>query len=787
MTDMPEKSLVSISVHEFVDLITPGGDLVFSGASPGRMAEGIRAHRRIQQEDGILTEIPVSFEVEGQYCVLRILGRIDVMRQTAAATVIEEIKSTYSDLSGIEKPHLAHFLQAKCYAAIYSLSNETEAVIARITYVHLPDHEIKAFSDELDRNELIEWFSGCCRAILSRMDAEQARIHERNLTIRNAGFPFSDYRRRQKKMAAEIYYCCRDRSLFFIQAPTGIGKTIAALFPAAKAVADGLGDKIFYLTAASTLQPVAENTLRLMRSAGIKIKSVTITAKEKICPTPGVPCHPSFCPLAAGYYERLPLATQESELNIHLGADEVKSLAEKHSLCPFELSLDLALSSDVIICDYNYVFDPRVQLRRFFEDGGEYILLVDEAHNLVSRAREMYSFELSKEDVMALRRKLPKKSKSGPVLKLHNASSNLNRCFINLRKMLEQENVNPLVRQSPDQELYEAALKMASAAEPYIDVRMPHEFSAELMELYFSCRNFVKACDEFDEKCSYIVKRQGTDLNAAVFCMDPSTRLDRCYKRARCAAFFSASLTPFEYFIRALSAGGNTDSAALPSPFDVRNLCILVNNTLSTKYNDRTNTAWGVAESIYEFTSARKGNYMVFFPSYAYMQMIHDLFVSAHPEILSPMQQKGMDNDRRAEFMDMFREDAEQTMAAFVVMGGVFGEGIDLAGGRLIGAVIVGVGLPQISVENDLIREYYTCNEEPGFAYAYLYPGFNRVLQAVGRIIRKSDDRGAALLIDPRFTRNEYRRLMPPWWEPVKFVKSPRDIKKELTEFWGCG
>ncbi len=778
------RKVYNLSVHEFVERIHVGGDLVASGSSPTRMREGTLAHQKRQIEAKLQSEVPISHQVDGKLSSIAISGRIDGIEETMDGIIIEEIKSTYGDAAAMTAPLATHLSQAKCYSSIYCIQNDIKDISVRIAYIQLPDGKVKLFTEHYEASELINWFDACCARILHDIDHHIEHIHNRNASIQALQFPYEDFRNGQRNMAARVYLSVRDATKAFIQAPTGIGKTMGTLFPALKALGEDHGERIFYLTARTPVKTIAEDALATLRNHGLKARSVTLTAKDKCCPHPEIPCHPAYCSRAAGYFDRLGQALEVADKPTHYGREEIMDLADLYHLCPYELSLDLSLLCDVIICDYNYAFDPRAMLRRFFEDSGDHVLLIDEAHNLVDRARDMFSAEITKESIMALKRLLPKKTEDKAIKKLKSAVNKLNQLMIDVGKDLKEDNVRELSYDHPPKELYKAARAFIGKAEPFVDLRRREDWATALFDLFFACRTYMGVHEGFDEQCRCYAQLSYHDIKVKIFCIDPSTRLEHCYEKVRSAVFFSASLTPFDYFTRLLCDDPIHDVVALPSPFPEEHLRIMVHSKLSTKYRDREQTLSSLICSIDAFTSQRAGNYLIFFPSYAYMECAHELFIVKHPDVYAPMQERRMSEADRTAFLQLFEEDHEKRMVTFAVMGGIFSEGIDLVGNRLIGAVIVGVGLPQICYERNLIKAFHDDIHEPGFAYAYSYPGFNRVLQAVGRVIRTAEDRGTALLIDPRFNYAGYQELMPSWWHPYKAVHSTEDILNCTIDFW---
>ena len=602
----------------------------------------------------------------------------------------------------------------------------------------------------------------------------------RDTSIRALPFPFPAYRRGQRTLAVEAYRTIRDGGRLFCQAPTGIGKTISTLFPAVKAIGEGEAEKIFYLTAKTITRQVAQDACTLMREQGLRLKTVTLTAKDKICFAEERSCNPDACLYADGHFDRVNAALYE----LLVSGDEftrevIEDCARRHRVCPYELSLDLTLWSDCIIADYNYVFDPQVYLRRFFSGqgaAGKHVFLIDEAHNLVDRAREMYSAGLRKADILEVHRALDKKDK------LRKSLSRVNTAMVSMRKECEGERF--VARREPCTEFTRILSVFSADCEEWLAIHSHAPQEEQVLNLYFSVLAFLRIAELYDERFVTLLYIHGTDVVLKLFCLDPSRCLDSCLKKGKAAVLFSATLTPLDYFSAVL--GGNEESKRLmlPSPFPRDNLCLLITDNISTKYKNRDSSLLPLAHLIAQAAAGRPGNYMVYFPSYAYMNEVYRVFCENYPDFPTLLQHGGMDEEEREAFLAEFDAQREDTLIGFCVLGGIYAEGIDLKGDRLIGTVIVGVGLPQINPEQDVIRDYFNEVNGQGFAFAYQYPGMNKVLQAAGRVIRDESDRGLVLLVDERFTTPSYRHLLPAHWQGYGVVRSQDALKNQLAAFW---
>jgi len=749
------KSPLRVSVRGLVEHCLRSGDLDLEAFGLTSSLEAIRAHQRLQasRPEGYRKEVPVSRAFERDGLVLEVHGRIDGVLERGGETVVEEIKTTRGDLEEVsrrEKP--THWGQLQVYAFLYAAERELEAVDARLTYYQLDTARTVEIERRFRIQELRELMEKLVFRYLDWMATVIAFAFRRDASIAGASFPFPSYRPGQREMAVAVYHAIREGRALLLQAPTGIGKTAGALFPALKALAEGRTERIFYLTARTTGRALAETSLGDLRRQGVLVRSVTLTAKEKICFNPEKACNGEECEFARGFYDRINAALDDAMEASDLGREAIESLARKHRVCPFELSLELAPWADVVICDYNYVFDPRVSLRRLLDEGAkETTLLVDEAHNLVDRAREMFSAEISRARVEELGRSFE------PARRVASAFSN--------------GALEPVV--SALTELLREAEKRT---------RM-EGIERRLRDLYFEAAWFTKVAERLDGTYSVCREPSDSDLRLKLFCRDPAPRLRERFSSVGAAVLFSATLAPLDYYRRTLGLD-EVPTFSLPSPFPSENLRVLVTPSVATTYRKRSETEAALTRLLSDFVRARPGNYLFYFPSYAYLEAIHRRFTVECPEVASAVQTRDMSEAERTGFLARF-DPTGGTFVGFAVMGGFFGEAIDLPGEKLQGAAIVGVGLPALSPERDRIREHFDGEETSGFDYAYVFPGMNRVLQAAGRVIRSETDRGAVLLVDPRFGEKRYRTLFPDGWRPST-VRSPEELRAELDRFWSA-
>ncbi len=709
-------------------------------------------------------------------------GRIDGLYASKVPVIIEEIKTTTLSLELVNENHNPlHWAQAQCYAYMYARQQHLSEISIHLTYYQLDSQEEKTFERHFTWADLETFFSNLVTPYLAWFRKVHAWQSRRDHSIDQLEFPYEEYRPGQRDMAVAVYKTIRANDRSYIQSPTGVGKTIATLFPAVKALGLGLAEKIFYLTAKTSGRLVAEKALDDMRQANLYIRSVTLTAKEKICFCPPVNCDPEVCIFARGYFDKVKLALEELDQHQAFTRPVIEELARKYEICPFEFSLDLALWVDCIICDYNYVFDPRVYLHRFFDFSVEpYIFLVDEAHNLPDRARAMYSAELDKGTVLQLQRTL---KPHVPVLA--KKLGEINKILLEKRKTCQAEGKDALIEHELPEMLLKAIREFSHKAEDWLVLNQAAEFRQELLEFYFLCSNYLRTAEYFDTfYVSYFERRGQADLKAKLFCLDPAPMLAVPLERSQSTVFFSATLLPMDYFMKLLTGVADHPRRIFQSPFPQENVCLLIHNKISTKYAQRADSYAAIAEAIETILTTHVGNYLVYFPSYVYLNAVVEQLKERLPERQLLIQERGMKEEARDAFLAQFSSTNEETLVGLAVMGGVFGEGIDLVGERLIGVVVVGVGIPQLGLERDLIKEYFDHQAGSGFAYAYQYPGFNRVLQATGRVIRTETDRGIIVLIDERFTSAHYRHLFPSHWRGYQVVQNTREMKDKLAHFW---
>lgn len=780
---MKEETIIRISVRSLVEFILREGDIdnrVSGSMEKDAMLLGGKIHRKIQSRMGTnyTAEVPLKIQMPCDGFVLQIEGRADGVLKDDGKVLIDEIKGILRSLEHLEAPVPVHLAQAKCYAYIYAVQNSLKCIDVQMTYCQMETEEIRRFCQEFEFQELQTWFQDLVTQYEKWAKFEIEWRNVRNDSIRQIEFPFP-YREGQRDLVASVYRTILRKKKLFIQAPTGVGKTMATVFPAVRAVGEGLGEKIFYLTAKTITRTVAEQAFSLLKEKGLLYKTITLTAKEKICFCEEAECNPDACPYAKGHFDRVNDAV--FDLITHSGdwsREVLEEQAKKHMVCPFEMSLDVSNWADAVICDYNYAFDPQAHLKRFFSESGkgEYLFLIDEAHNLVERGREMYSVSLYKEDLLEVR-KLVKAEDP----KLAKGLSECNQQFLELKRECEHYQILKSVSH--------IALKLMnvlSKLEDYLEECKDAEKKKRVLDFYFAVRSFLNIHDIMDE--NYVIFSEMMEdgrFQIKLFCVNPAVNLQNYLEQGNSTIFFSATLLPVHYYKKLLSVEKDDYAVYAHSSFPQENKFLFIGTDVSTRYTRRGESTYQrFARYIAVMAEQKKGNYMAFFPSYRFLEEVHTCFLECvDHEVDSICQVSYMDEEQREEFLEEFEQEREKSLVAFCVMGGIFSEGIDLTDDKLIGAVIAGTGLPQVCTEREILKQYFNAADMDGFDYAYLYPGMNKVLQSAGRVIRTESDRGVILLLDDRFREMRYREVFPREWQQYQ-LGSVKNLEQEIRTFW---
>jgi Rad3-related DNA helicase len=782
---MADTKIIKISVRNLVEYVLRSGDIDnrrTQAFEKTAMQEGSRIHRKIQRRMGpdYRPEVSLKHTVDQDQFQILIEGRADGIIEKPEGVTIDEIKGVYKDLSYLEEPVPVHLAQAMCYGYFYCFDHTLAGAVIQMTYCNMETEEIRRFQVEKTFEELEAWFLGLIHEYVKW--ARYLYIHglRRDESIQELSFPFP-YRSGQKELVVSVYRSIQRKRNLFIQAPTGVGKTLSTIFPAVRAMREGLGDKLFYLTAKTITRGVAEEAFELLRKQGLYLNTVTITAKEKLCFLDTPECNPDACPYAKGHFDRVgdgvyDIIHQERGITREIVLD----YARKHQVCPFEFCLDISNWTDSIICDYNYVFDPNIRLKRYFSEGvsGEYLFLVDEAHNLVPRAREMYSAVLYKEDFLLVKKIIkPMDQKIARLL------DRCNKELLEMKRECESYQILEDVRF-----FMTSILSLFGEMEKFMEIHQEFGDRDLVLDFYFALRDFINIYERLDENYRiYTELLSDGRFMLRLFCINPSINLKECLNKGNGTIFFSATLLPVSYYKELLSGDQEEYAVYAHSPFDQDKKLLMVAGDVSSRYTRRNRREYEkVVNYMKAIVSGRKGNYMAFLPSYHYLKeveaILHDI---SHESIgftfLS--QASSMNEGQREEFLQEFSKEREDSFVALCVMGGVFSEGIDLREDQLIGAIIVGTGLPMVCTEQNILKEYFDEKEQKGFDYAYQYPGMNKVMQAAGRVIRTVEDEGIIALLDERFLRPDYQAIFPREWDEYYEIRQ-NNVADVVRDFW---
>ncbi len=788
-----ELNMILISARELAERASQTGNLGSSGDSP-TSDEGRALHKSLAalQGEGFEAEVPISADFTSGSVTYRISGRADGVTE-GDIPIVTEFKTVTHSAFERASSRLGR-AQVMIYAACLALSGTYPKVMTRLVIATPDGEKVKNVDRVYTSDELALALHAFLSKVAPRAHSEVdavGRVHPELVKLK---FPHAGLREGQRELISSVASAVGGGKRLFAQAPTGIGKTVSVLYGAARAMGRSDIRRIFYLTAKASTRREAYAAAGRLAAAGAGLRTMVLTAKEQICPrrTGGdFVCDPEHCPLAKGYYDRRGAAIESLTQNYKgYPAGAISQAAAKHNVCPYELSLDLSEYCDIIICDYNYAFDPAVRLRRYFGDGaycgGRNIFLIDEAHNLPERARDIFSATLTRKDVERLR------SVVGGDTMLCSALASLDDALCRAGELCE-ENMSEYggvrcgyyFNRDPLPELDDAVARALERADLfYFTHRTDIPLASEAARFRSVCKKWRNAAENFDERYRTYIEKIGEDVSLKLYCLDPSARLDNALEEAYSSVFFSATLTPADYFSDILGGGKDSRSISLPSPFPRENLGLIALTSVSTRFEDRDKSYKKIAGAIAATVAAKRGNYIVYFPSYKYMNSVTDIFCARYPNVPVAIQRSGMTRQEREEFLSFFEDDALRLRIGFCVLGGSFSEGVDLPGSRLIGTLIVGVGLPGLSAERNIIRDYFENRAECGYDYSYTYPGMNSVLQAAGRVIRRPEDRGVVVLIDDRYAEEKYRALYPPHWSGMKFAADIPELQEILGDFW---
>ena len=724
-------------------------------------------------------EVSLKKDTEYEDLILRVEGRADGIFTQNEKICIDEIKGVYKNLELLAEPVLVHRAQALCYAWIYLDDHGLEEIDVQMTYVHLDTEMIKRFRETMTREELESWYQRLLDSYHKWLSYQMKWREERNRSMEKLEFPFI-YRKGQKEMVAGIYHAISRKEQIFIQAPTGVGKTMSAVFPAVRSIGEGKAETLFYLTARTITRTVAQDAFEILRKNGLLFKTVTITVKEKLCFCEKPECNPETCPYAKGHYDRINDAVYELWTNEQsFDRETILRQAEKWQVCPFEMSLELSVWMDAVICDYNYVFDPHVNRKSLIEGSlRQNIYLIDEAHNLLDRAREMYSADIAKSDF-----KVPKK-----YFKDRNRFlfKKLGNCVMALRKLEKQaQDGNRFSLHENADAMYFPIFHLIGPLEEYLADHDNFSEREEIVEFYFKLTHFYMMLDSMDSGYEIYSEKRGRDFLLRLFCVNPSDKLEEYIENSRSSIFFSATLLPVQYY-RQLLGGNRFEAYQIASPFAKENRLLAITEDVTSLYTRRGEWEYGKMIRYLELCLEKKaGNYMIFFPSYEMLTSVYGMAEQSNLALVSELivQEPSMEERSREAFLEKFREQSGKPLIGFCVLGSFFSEGFDLTGNCLIGVLIVGTGLPQICNEREVIRAYFDRQQKKGYDYAYRYPGMNKVLQAAGRVIRTAEDVGTILLMDERFLERDNQSLLPEEWESY-YAVNRNNCGQVLENFW---
>ena len=778
--------VIRISVRNLVEFILREGDIdnrTGGGPDPENMQMGSRIHRKIQRQMGseYQAEVPLKTEIACDGFILKVEGRADGLIHTKEQVMVDEIKGVLRELDRVPEPVSVHLAQAKCYACIVAEQEGLEEIGVQMTYCQMETEEVKRFQYSYQSSELKAWFDEVIRQYEKWAKFQIEWRKARNASIKGIEFPFP-YRKGQRDLAVSVYRTISRKKKLFIQAPTGVGKTISTVFPAVKAVGEELGEKIFYLTAKTITRTVAEQAFETLREQALKFKVITLTAKEKICFCEETNCNPDDCPYAKGHFDRVNDAVYELLTEADVMSREVlEAQARKYKVCPFEMALDVSTWVDGVICDYNYVFDPDAQLKRFFAEGsaGEYLFLIDEAHNLVERGRQMYSAEVCKEDFLAV-----KKLVKGEAPRFAKRLEACNKILLTMKKECENYKVLDHVSHLGIQ-----LMNVMTEADQYLEECADKEVRETVLDFYFQVRSFLNIYDCLDENyVTYTEYQEDGRFLLKLFCVNPAANLQKCLDKGNSAIFFSATLLPIQYYKKLLSTEKDNYAIYIDSSFDTEKRLLMNGVDVSTRYTMRSKEMYHrYAEYIFRTVKVKMGNYLIFFPSYRFMEDVYrefaGLLAEKEEEMDLVIQQQHMDEEERENFLRAFEEGRENSLIGFGVLGGIFSEGIDLTNEKLIGTMIIGTGFPQVCNEREILKNYFDQKGLSGFDYAYRYPGMNKVLQAAGRVIRTEDDHGVILLLDERFQKEKGKEIFPKEWADCERCRLDL-VEEKIRLFW---
>lgn len=750
-----------VAVRELCEFTAKEGDLDLRFTPSPTAQEGMAGHNTVVARRGpdYVAELPLIGQFEG----LTVSGRADGF--DPEFRLLEEIKTHRGDISRIPANHRQlHWAQVKIYGWLLCQELGFEELDLAVVYFNVMTQQETVFRERHSAESLGEFFALHCRRYIHWARQEQAHQQARNQALENLSFPYGEFRHGQRQLAEAVYRAARDGHYLLAQATTGIGKTLGTLFPQLKAMPGQQLDRLFFLSAKTPGRRLALDALQRLREPHTPLRVLEHVARDKACEHPSKACHGDSCPLAKGFYDRLPAARSAALKERWLDQQAVRNIAIAHGVCPYYLSQELCRWSDVVVCDYNYYFDLGALLHSLtLINQWRLCLLVDEAHNLVERGRGMYSAELDQARFKALCRDAPKRLKS--------VLERVDRHWDQLHR--EQEVPYQVYPLAPD--LLLAALGKAVSAITDLLTDQPEDNAGELLSFYLDAMLFCRLAESFGPHSLFDINRDeaGNGRSYSTLCIRnilPAPFLGPRFEDAHSATLFSATLSPSHYYLDLLGLPEETQCLDVASPFSAEQLHVQVVRNLSTRYQHRDASLAPICQLMAHQYAERPGNYLAFFSSYQYLEQVLQELRREHPQIPVWTQSRQMDEAARQGFIERFQIGGRGI--GFAVLGGVFGEGVDLPGERLIGAFVATLGLAQLNPINEEIRQRMDTLFGNGYDYTYLYPGLQKVVQAAGRVIRTPEDQGVLYLIDDRFARPEVRRLLPSWWQ-VELLRLP--------------
>ncbi len=775
------KEIIRLSVHDLVDFLLRTGDIDSRIFNLDTMAKGTIIHRFYQQKqnENYIAEYPFNETIEYKDYTFILSGRADGLIINDRSVTIEEVKSTNDDLVNFHDINQAwHLGQAQCYAYMYARKFSLNEIDCLLTYISQIDNSKDQHRYTFMMEELEQFFFQLLEQYIEFHEHIRTQRIERANTVRSLTFPFNHVRKGQQDMMKVTEDVVRRGGKVYIEAPTGIGKTMSVLYPSIKGFIDNHIEKVFYFTAKGSGQHTAFDSFKILHEQGLQAKAIIISAKEKICLNDKVSCNPDDCPFARGYFSKLKNALLYALQNYDcFDKDTVQEIALKFKICPFEFQLDLSLFIDVIIGDYNYLFDPQVFLRRFFEVTNQnYMTLIDEVHNLIERVRDNYSSQIDMSLLYAMKKSL----KSSDDAKIKRRLNKIIKASEDFATTI-QERDNKLIRLPSD--IDTAIEKFMTEAQRFMKDD-PKHIEDVFKDGFFMLNRFVKLYQIFDENFAlYAVKKDQNLISINLLCLNPKIFIGQTLEKVYGSVLFSATLAPLDYYSQELAKTSRDEMIQLENPFPRSNLLLLAATNVATTYKKREDTYGLVADYIVSAVKNRVGNFLVFCPSYAYLNKMLE-YLETIPSLDILVQTRDMNQTSRRAFLEEFKSNPKTTTIGLTVVGGIFSEGVDLVDDRLSGVIVIGVGFPSITFDKELIRRYYDDNGKNGFHHAYIAPGINRVLQAMGRVIRSETDRGFILLIDQRYLENRYRKIIENYNGRLTYVDSPTDVTTQIEQFF---